>query len=121
MTQWKPVSRCLNYEVSNEGRVRRVTRGSGTNVGRVLRTAIGTQGYPVIQLWENGKAIFIHVHVLVAEAFLGSRPLKHDVNHIDGVKTNNNCLNLEYVTRTENMRHAVRIGLPIGRYARGRV
>jgi hypothetical protein len=48
---------------------------------------------------------------LVADAFLGPKPPKLDVNHKDGNKRNNRIENLEYVTRSENHRHAFRLGL----------
>ena len=43
------------------------------------------------------------VHRLVAEAFLGPRPEKNDVDHIDGDRTNNMLLNLRYLTRSGNI------------------
>jgi len=55
------------------------------------------------------------VHVLVAQTFNGPCPPKHEVNHRDGVKTNNAARNLEYRTHKGNMEHAVAIGLPVGR------
>ena len=54
------------------------------------------------------------VHRLVAEAFLGGPHPDLDVNHIDGDKTNNCIENLEWCTREENVRHAVRIGIRPG-------
>lgn len=51
----------------------------------------------------------VYVHQLVLRAFLGYSDLQ--VNHIDGIKTNNHISNLEYVTQSENMKHAFRIGL----------
>lgn len=51
------------------------------------------------------------VHRLVAKAFLEKPDGKDFVNHIDGVKQNNNASNLEWCTRSENMKHAYRHGL----------
>ena len=47
------------------------------------------------------------VHRLVAEAFLGSPPDGYEVNHINSVKDDNRIENLEYVTRSQNLLHAV--------------
>ena len=44
-------------------------------------------------------------------AFVGPRPALHETNHIDGNKANNALSNLEYVTKSENTIHAVRLGL----------
>jgi hypothetical protein len=50
------------------------------------------------------------VHRMVAAAFIGPSEGK-EVNHKDGDKRNNHYSNLEYVSRSENMRHANRMGL----------
>lgn len=51
------------------------------------------------------------VHRLKAIVFIPNIENKEQVNHIDGNKSNNDLSNLEWVTRSENMRHAYRIGL----------
>ncbi|UCF55879.1 MAG: HNH endonuclease, partial [Deltaproteobacteria bacterium] len=50
------------------------------------------------------------VHRLVAEAFIGSCPEAHEINHKDCDPSNNHVSNLEWVTRKENIAHAVKMG-----------
>jgi hypothetical protein len=47
----------------------------------------------------------------VALGFIENPENKAEINHKDGVKSNNNVDNLEWNTRSENCSHAVRIGL----------
>ena len=58
---------------------------------------------------EGSKPIYIHKQV--ALAFVASDVNANEVNHIDGNKLNNSFDNLEWVTRIENARHAVDMGL----------
>lgn len=112
------------YEVSDRGRVRRVGRaarhgagrGGGARVGRIIATKIVRNGYVSVQLWRDGRCAGLLVHRLVAQAFIGPIPDGHEVNHIDGVKTNNTAPNLEFVTRSGNLVHAYRLGLRQKRY-----
>ena len=70
-------------------------------------------GYQHIVFSRNGVVTDRLVHVLVAEAFIGPKPQRHDVNHMDGNKQNNRPENLEYCTRGDNHRHAYRTGLRV--------
>lgn len=68
-------------------------------------------GYLYITPKVNGKNKNLKVHRLVAELFIPNPDNKPCVNHIDGDKQNNCVDNLEWCTHSENMKHAVKLGL----------
>lgn len=72
-----------------------------------LKPADNGRGY--LRVRCGGRSVC--VHTLVAAAFLGPKPEAMEVNHKDGVKANNCADNLEYVTRSENMKHCHRLGM----------
>ena len=92
------------YRVSNDGQVMRV--GSA-----VLKPRLKKSGYMFISTYLKSRRQNFYVHKLVAWLFIGERPNKADINHINGIKTDNRVENLEYMTRAENMRHARELGL----------
>lgn len=122
MEQWKPVVGYEGlYEVSSLGRVRSLARTAShwrgrtrTVPARILSTPLAGHakwgGYPVAHLCKEGVAKMIYVHRLVAAAFIGPTG-DLEVNHINGIKTDNRPENLELVTSRENIRHAVATGL----------
>jgi len=69
-------------------------------------------GYLTVNLKAKERGAQTHfVHRLVAEAFLGSCPEGMEINHINGNKRDAHVENLEYVTHSDNKKHAFRIGL----------
>jgi len=121
MEQWKTIPGHADYAVSNEGNVKRITGGVNTYPGRRKKAAKSGNGYMIVGLYSYGKRTNILVHRAVAAAFIGPIPDMHEVNHIDGDKTNNSISNLEYVTRSANSKHAIKLGLhtPPTKRARG--
>ncbi len=111
--QWRPVAGYEGiYEVSDLGRVRRIVGGSNvTYAGRILKDWRGTKGYRLVGLSRDGTTRTLKLYRLVALAFVGPCPAGHQVNHIDGDKTNNRAENLEWATPSENVKHAYRTGL----------
>jgi hypothetical protein len=109
MEIWKPIFNGL-YEVSSEGRVRRMAASKGATVGQVLKPKRLRHGYLCVLLCAHSQYTQRTIHSLVAEAFIGQRPPNHDVNHKDGDRGNNRLENLEYLTRKENCLHASRRG-----------
>ena len=107
---WRPVPSYEDYyEVSDYGRVRRLRAARGTQ-GSILNGSLDCCGYRRVSLWKHNRGKTVRIHRLVTAAFLGS-PGDREPNHIDGDKTNNRLSNLEYVTRSENLRHSYRLGM----------
>lgn len=68
-------------------------------------------GYLRIDLFKNGERITVSPHRIVAQTFIPNPENKPEVNHIDGDKSNNCTSNLEWVTHSENIKHAYNKGL----------
>jgi hypothetical protein len=103
--EWRLIDGFERYAVSSDGLVYSLI------TKRVLSPGWQTGGYLFVGLRRDARGHNRKVHVLVAEAFIGPRPKGLVINHIDGDKLNNRVENLEYVTFTENIRHAVSLGL----------
>lgn len=87
------------YQVSNLGRVKRVT------TGRILKGMVSGSGYIQVDLSKQGATSKKLIHRLAAQAFIPNPENKLEVNHIDEDKTNNKVDNLEWATRQENNNH----------------
>ena len=70
-----------------------------------------TNRYPTYNLTLNGKKKKVYIHRMVAETFIEKPDGKNIVNHIDGNTHNFNKDNLEWVTASENSKHALSNGL----------
>ena len=95
MTEWRPVSG-TRYLVSDDGQLRH----ADTDQCRKLQRR--GNGYVYCNFWRNRKLTLATVHSLVAEAFLGPRPLGAQVRHLDGNRGNNHISNLAYGSAKEN-------------------
>lgn len=95
--RWKKVD--ADYDVSNQGRIR---HGS-----RILSGSLHNDGYIYVTLHGKQQPL----HRVIAKTFLPNPGSKPEVNHKDGNKQNNFIENLEWVTRSENQKHAIRNGL----------
>jgi len=110
MEEWKPVREMPDdYEVSSEGRVRRVSPTRGSRPGRERKQTLARNGYVLFVLKKDGAVFGRLGHRLVADAFLGPIPEGMQVNHKNGVKHDNRVENLEIVTNGENRAHSYRV------------
>ena len=103
---WKHIEDFPNYKINNYGNVLNIKRNK-----TIKEDLSNGRGYINVTLYKNGKSYRKVVHRLVAEAFIPNIENKPQVNHIDGNKHNNFVGNLEWVSQSENMKHAFKIGL----------
>ena len=89
------------YAADPHGNVWRV-RGYRTPRPRKLKPCPGTGGYLYVSISVNNKAKRIGMHRLVAEAFHGAPPPKHDACHLNHDRTDNRPENLEWGPRKYN-------------------
>ena len=102
--KWKIIEEFPKYLISNEGRIKILSTLEDKKV------FVKDDGYIATTL-GNGKQSYKYVHRLVAEAFVKNKHNKPQVNHINGIKGDNRAENLEWVTPSENIRHAIDTGL----------
>lgn len=126
MEIWKPADWLDGYkgvlEVSDHGRVRRTSYTYKTNgrwgtthtthkPDKVLSLYIEKHGYHEVAVQISGRRKKFKVHHLVARTYVNGYARGLVVNHINGKKLDNRPDNLEWVTPSQNMKHAWSTGL----------
>ena len=96
-----------NYFVNEQGEF----FSTKLNKVRKLKGSNHPEGYLIISIYNNNKAKQLFAHRLVAQTFIPNPQNKSQVNHKNGIKTDNRVHNLEWVTPKENTKHAIFIGL----------
>ena len=96
---WKQIPKFENYYVSNFGRIKSIRKN-------IIIKQCFNKDYLVIGLTNNYGRSTVRVHRIVAICFLGNPINKQmEVNHKDGIKTNNSVGNLEWKTHKDNSIH----------------
>jgi len=100
---WVELDKYPKYKVSNLGNVKSKIK--------ILKNTKTVYGYLVVNL-HNDKGQKSHlIHRIVAKAFIPNPENKTQVNHKNGIKTDNRVENLEWNTSKENINHAYKNGL----------
>lgn len=89
-----------NYSVDRSGRV------YAHHLNKYLSEYDNGLGYMAVKLRKDGKRKQFYVHRLVATTYLDNPYDLPDVNHKDGIKSNNAVDNLEWISKSENSKHA---------------
>lgn len=109
------------YEISNLGRVKVLYREwySGMNNCIVKKKPEHIilqrlrKGYYSVVLSKSGSQTTYSVHRLLALSCIKNPENKPEINHKNGIKTDNSIENLEWCTGSENQIHAIQMGLKV--------
>ena len=102
--QWREWPQDPRIMVSNKGNVVSYKRGAPYP----LKVFHNNRGYQQVGAVSGSSQL---VHRLVADTWIPNPNHHKELNHINGNKDDNRVENLEWVTRSENLRHAYRTGL----------
>lgn len=110
--EWRQVPGFPDYDISNDGRLRRITHHSNKKAGELIRCKLTSSGYPAYSMSrEDGKRFKFNSHQIVAWAFLPApQPDQTMVLHGDDNKLNCIWENLRWGTAVDNYNDAVRNG-----------
>lgn len=106
MEEWRDIVGYEGYyQVSSIGNIRNV------QTGKIRKLKPRSNGYVIVDLYKNNECKWFRVHRLVAEAFIPNPLNLPVVMHLDNNKSNNNYLNLQWGTVSENTKQAFDDGL----------
>jgi hypothetical protein len=105
--EWKKILGYDGYTISNHGRLKYIIKKGTIPSFKITLGSLDNDGYQIARLKNIDFDLKrIPIHRLVAKSFLENPNNLPIVNHKDGDKCNNNVNNLEWVTASENIKHA---------------
>ncbi len=110
--EFKSIENYPGYEISNLGRVKSVSRYVTTKCNakrfvkeRVLKQRKDKDGYYIVMLRNN----IVKIHRAISIAFIPNPINKPQINHKNGIKSDNSITNLEWCTASENTIHSIHV------------
>ena len=104
MEVWKDIKGYQGlYKLSDTGLVKSFKK---SRYGKILKPYLSKRGYFVINLYSNFYYKTYTIHRLIGIHFILNPYNKPQINHKNGMKTDNNIKNLEWATSSENNQHA---------------
>lgn len=112
--KWKDIpSYEGHYQVSNLGRIKSLEKViinvngiKHKRKSRILKPYKDSKGYLCVDLRLDNKRFNARVHRMVGICFIKNPNKYPQINHINGIKTDNNVQNLEWCTNKQNCIHA---------------
>lgn len=110
MSKAVPIHNFPGYYITDSGDVYSRKTYNNRN-GRIskLKPIKTKNGYLRVCLWEEGRQSMALIHRLVAGAFIKNPANYQEVNHKNGIKSDNRANNLEWITHQENIKHAYNV------------
>lgn len=113
---WAISSLFPDYEVSDEGEVRRLTPARGARAGAICKPYVDKDGRVTVSLRCAGKTKTVRVATLVCTAFVGPKPAgRFEVCHGNGDPGSNRWDNLRWDTSKSNKADMVQHGTRLAR------
>lgn len=105
--KWEILKENDNYMINKKGEVK------SRKTNKILKPVKIKNGYYTYNLCRNGKQKTYLAHRLVANNFIPNTEGYNEINHKDGDKSNNNVNNLEWCSRSHNLKEAYKLGLKV--------